>query len=127
MAEPEQQTFRLAIGQAKVLEFVATTAPTASVASDSMRFRLRDRRGTLLIEKSTGSGITCTEGDPDVISTWEVLLNENDTFGRATTDPVTPTDLSPGLYNWSFWNVDDGEEHPKAFGTCTLYRTAETG
>lgn len=128
MAEPEAQSFRLAIGQAKVLVFTSETAPAASVAADVMRFRLRDRRGTLLVEKTSGAGIECVEGDAGELSVWELTIDADDTFGRAETEPETPTNLSPRAdYEWAFWNTDEGEEHPKAFGTCTLYRTSETG
>lgn len=108
-----QQSFRLAIGQAKTLEITLDAEPESSVSGWAMAFYIRSRTGTLLATKTTGSGITCTDGDAGV---WEVQIADDDT-----------DDLKPGLVNWSFWRTDDGSETPLAVGTCEVYRTSRTG
>lgn len=113
MADPTPQTFRLAVAQAKVLVFTEAEEPAASVSGWAVRFRLRDRAGDVAIEATLGDGITCTDGTAGV---WEVAITEADT-----------DDLAEGMYDWSFWRTDDGSESPKAYGTCEVYATAETG
>lgn len=113
MADPTPQTFRLAVAQAKTLVFTEAETPAASVAGWAVRFRLRSRAGVVLVEKTLGAGITCTNGTTGV---WEVAILDTDT-----------DDLAEGIYDWSFWRTDDGSENPKAYGTCEVYATAETG
>ena len=108
-----KQTFNLAIGQAKTVEFTLETAPESSVAGWSVAFYLRSRSGAVLLTKTTGSGITCTDGDAGV---WDVAIASADTDA-----------FSPGLANWSFWRTDDGSETPLAVGTCEVYRTSRSG
>ena len=118
MSALEPQAIRLAVGQARKLIFTLDQTPAGSVSGWTMRFRMRRPGGTTLVEKTTGSGIACTDGTAGV---WEVTLLDTDTTdsdklaGRA------------GLYDWAFWRTDDGSETPLAYGTCEVYRTAETG
>lgn len=109
----EQQSFRLAIGQAKTIEFALDSTPETSVSGWSMAFYIRSRSGALLITKTSGGGVTCTDGDAGV---WEVRLADDDSTG-----------LKSGLLNWSLWRTDDGSETPLAIGTCQVYRTSRTG
>jgi hypothetical protein len=121
MAEPTPQTFRLAASQAKRLTFTMDEFPDDDPSVYDMRFRLRRRGGDVLIEKTSAAGITYT-GDADTTASWDVTIDADDTY------PADPDDhIRPGQYEWSLWRVDDGEENPMALGTCTVYRTAETG
>jgi hypothetical protein len=113
VADPTPQTFSLAVAQAKTLVFTEAETPAASVSGWAVRFRLRGRAETVLIEKTLGGGVTCTDGTAGV---WEVEITEDDTEG-----------LAEGIYDWSFWRTDNGSESPKAYGTCEVYETAETG
>lgn len=114
MPEPEPQSFRVAIGQAKTLVVTMDSAPGGGVAGWVMEFTLRRRGAAVpLLTKTTGAGVTCTDA---VNGVWEVAIAAGDT-----------EDLKPGLPDWSLWRVDDGSESPVAYGTCTVYRTALTG
>ncbi len=117
MSEPSPQSFRLAIGQAKIARFTLDLTPASSVAAWTMAFYFR-RKGALMFTKTTGSGITCTDG---ATGEWEVLIDEED-----TTD-VAGVNSRAGHYDWSFWRTDDASETPLAYGTCDVYRTAKTG
>lgn len=104
------QSFRLAVGQDKKLRFTLDAAPEGSVSGWQMAFYLRSRAGAILVTKTSGAGITCTDGTAGV---WEVAIADTDTDS-----------LKPGVANWSFWRVDDGSESPLALGTCEVYATA---
>lgn len=123
MAEPNPQTFRLAVSQAKTLVFTLDTAPAASVASHVLGFYLRRKTGALLVNKTSGSGITCT--DP-LTGEWEVAIAEEDSTYDDDNDPAATINGKTGLYDWAFWRTDDGSETPLAYGTCQVYRTART-
>ena len=109
MADPTPQPIRVAAGQAKRL--VIMMDPVESIAGQTARFRLRVPGA--VVEKAMGDGVTIADGPGGV---WHVDLDPDDTLAVAR-----------GLYPWSFWDVDSGEESPIAYGTCEIYRTAETG
>jgi hypothetical protein len=114
VADPERQHFRLAIGQAKTLVFTLDVAPEGGVAAWTLRFRMRRPGGSVLVEKTTGGGITCTDEDN---GEWEAeLVAEEET-----------EDLRPGLLDWSLWRTDVPTETPLAIGDCEVYRTADGG
>lgn len=117
MSEPAPQTFRLPVGAKKVLVFTMVVAPDDDVSGWDLGFYLR-RRGALLLTKTSGAGVECTDGDAGV---WEVTLDEEDSTDE---DGI---DGRPGLYDWALWRTDDGSENPLAYGTCQVYRTARTG
>jgi hypothetical protein len=113
MAELTAQTFRLAVGQARTLRFTMTTPPAGGVGAWSMRFRVRDSAGVVKIDRSQAGGtVSLVDAAAGI---WSVPLSAAD----AT--------LAPKLYTWSFWDVLAGEESPVAYGTCEVFRTAETG
>lgn len=113
MNELTPQAFRLALSQDLTLTFTLDAAPVSNVSGWSMGFYLRLQNNSLVITKTSGSGITCTDG---VNGVWQVSLFTADS-----------DDLSATLANWSFWRVDAGFETPLAVGTCQLYRTSLTG
>jgi hypothetical protein len=119
----EQQSFRLAIGQAKVARFTLDESPAESVAGWVMAFYIRNRRGNLVLTKTTGSGITCTSG---VTGIWAVAFAEEDSTFDESNEPTETINGNAGLYNWSLWRTDDGSETPLAVGTCDVFRTSKT-
>jgi hypothetical protein len=124
MAEPTPQTFRLAVGQTKVVPFQLDVFDAAAATWD-MRFRLRRRGGAVLVEKESGAGITYTGGLAS--ASWDVTIDRADTYTDAVGSTPAVVLVKPGQYDWSLWDVDAGAENPAAYGTCTVYRTAETG
>lgn len=115
MADPTPQSFRIAVGQAKTLGFTDAPAQATDASGWDLRFRMRSRGGVLVIEKTPGDGVTFT-GDTDSVQSWDVAIGDADTG-----------DVPEGVYDWSFWRTDDGSENPKAYGSCEVYATAETG
>lgn len=111
MAEPTAQTITLAIGQSKVITVTMDAAPAGGVASWIMRFRLRQRGKSVLIEKTLGDGVTITDA---VNGVWTIALSGADT-----------ENLLSYSYDWSFWRTDVTTEAPIAFGTTVPYTTAE--
>jgi hypothetical protein len=104
------QSFNLAVGQDKVLVFTLDQTPTGNTSAWQMAFYLRSRSDALLLTKTSGAGITCTDGTAGV---WTVTITDTDSDA-----------LKPGLPSWSFWRTDDGSESPLAVGTCEVYRTS---
>lgn len=123
MALPASQQFSLAVAQAKTLVVTMDANPPGGVSTWDMRFRLR-RRGVAVVTKETGDGVTTTD---ETAGVWEILIDAADTFTPAAGQDPAVELLKPGLYDWSFWNTAAGEENPVAWGTCQVYRTAETG
>lgn len=107
MADPNPQTFRLAIGQSKVLRVTLLTPE--SVAGWSMRFRLKKAGITPIVEKTlAGGGVTIVNA---VTGVWDITIVAGDCGG-----------WTPGEATWSFWDVAVGEESPTAYGTADIYR-----
>jgi hypothetical protein len=118
VSAPEPQQFRLAVGQGVKLVFTLDQLPASSVSGWAVRFRVRRPGGAPLVEKTLGAGVVCTNGTTGV---WEVTVLDTD-----TTDSDKLAGRG-GLYDWALWRTDDGSETPLAYGTCEVYRTAETG
>lgn len=117
-------------GNPTAAEVAAGTAIPENVAGWECSWTLRRTvDGAVLIQKTTGSGITIsgTYNASALLNTQriEVFLEDTDTYtaGAQPEDPPV-VDIAPGNYVYALKRLDAGAETPLAYGKLKLLKTA---
>lgn len=83
-----------------------TMSPATSISGWTLAFTVRNSDGTLMVSKTTASGITITDAGAGIF-----------TIALATADTGA---IPPGVYDFDVWRTNSGNETRLAYGPLVV-------